>query len=98
MSNIESLIDALVEADRIVIAGLTAFDEVMGRMTAAELEKARARMTATGHDEAAIAAFAEERHESVAQARRRAHREIWLRALGKIKIPVEVLVSMKGEA
>ncbi|OWQ95113.1 hypothetical protein [Sphingopyxis witflariensis] len=73
-----TFIDTLIDVDRVVIAGLSAYDTLCQRAwdnTATALQEA-------GRPDAEIADAAEFHKERVTEARGKLHRTLWLKAFG----------------
>lgn len=76
-------IDALVEADRLVIAGLHAYDEITGRVLAGR----KAELVAAGFDEAGVSEFMAGVAETVRRDRGELHRSLWLKFITMLFVP-----------
>ena len=75
-----SCLNYLIAADRVVIAGLTAYDEFNAR----ELARLRAALERTGHSAEEIESELAEWTERLRAGRGRLHRELWTKALALI--------------
>lgn len=75
-----SLLETFIEADRIVIVGLRAYDDATSRIQAA----AREGMAENGHDADEIAAFIDANEKRIREGRGELHRRLWTRALEMI--------------
>jgi hypothetical protein len=89
VSSRTDLIENLIEADHIVLAGLRAYDLAIGKIDAETIANGARRMAQAGHGEAEIEAFVAEVKESRKGARRALHRKLWLEALMAIGVPIE---------
>jgi len=76
-------VDNLVAADRIVLAGLSAFDAAMANAW----EKAAARLATAGCSADEIAATADGHRERALASRDKLHRELWTKALVHLAVP-----------
>jgi hypothetical protein len=70
-------VDAFVAADRVVLAGLAAYDTAMARAW----EIAAGQMAAAGHSADEIAKAAEGHQKRTLASRDKLHRDLWAKAL-----------------
>lgn len=76
-----SVLESLLAADRIVLAGLAAYDEACQRLTASAVLEMRANMQKLGHSEDEIEAVEQSHRERIREGRGKLHVELWKRAL-----------------
>jgi hypothetical protein len=77
-----SAVDCLVAADRIVLAGLSAYDAAMARAW----EKAASDLAGAGYSADEVAEAAEGHRQRTLASRGKLHRELWTNALAHLAV------------